>query len=224
MKKILLLLIIMTSLACYSQEELAIDYADIKSKVSNPKLPTFYPKLLKRYNEFDTTLTLEDKAMIYYGFSFQDNYIRKKPSEVKLDSLIDANDYEAAVIESQKILDLNPVSLNANNQLGYAFFKLGKPETEWKKYQNRYRDFRKIIALSGNGSSCQTSFKVIYVDDEYDMMYSYFEIPKVKRQSLEQLCDKIEIESGTYYKPDVIYFDASRMLLRRQEILNEKKN
>lgn len=222
MKKLFLFLITLISLTGYSQEELIIDYLQIKTKVSNPDLVTYYPKLLKRYNEFDATLTLEEKALIYYGFSFQEDYMKNKPQEEQLLSLIEAGNFQDVADECQKILLRNPISLKANYEMGYALYKLGKPESEWKKYQNRYRDFRKIIAYSGNGLSCETAFKVIHLDDEYDMIYSYFEILKTGRQSLEQLCDKFEVQPSDYYKVNIMYFDASRILNRRQEILDSK--
>jgi hypothetical protein len=206
----------------FAQEELNINFDEIKMKVENFNLETYYPKLLKRFNEFDTTLTLEENSLIYYGFSFQENYLKNKPNEDKLKILSNNNEYEKLVLECQNILEKNPVSLEANNEMGFALFKLGKPETEWKKYQKRYRDLRKVIVLSGNGLSCEAAFKVIYVSDEYNIIYDYFEIPKISRQSLSGLCDRFINEISEFYKATEIYFDASRSLLRNEEIINKK--
>ena len=133
-----------------------------------------------------------------------------------------AKDYKAIVKECEKILKLNPVSLKANNEMGYALYKLEKPEAEWKKYQNRYRAIRKVIVYSGDGLSEETAFKVIYVEDEYNMLYSYFETAKIHEQELIGLCDKFIIEPSKYYKSSKIYFDISRKLLRNNEILTNK--
>ena len=206
----------------FAQQELNINFDEIKSKVENVNSETYYPKLLKRFNEFDTTLTLEENSLIYYGFSFQENYLKNKPKEDQLETLSNNKEYEKLVIECQNMLEKNPVSLEANNKMGYALFKLGKPETEWKKYQKRYREFRKVISLSGNGLSCESAFKVIYVSDEYNMIYDYFEISKISRQSLSGLCDRFINDVSEYYKSTEIYFDASRSLLRHEEIINKK--
>ena len=206
----------------FAQEELNINFDEIKMKVENFNSETYYPKLLKRFNEFDTTLTLEENSLIYYGFSFQENYLKNKPNEDKLKILSNNNEYEKLVLQCQNILEKNPVSLEANNKMGFALFKLGKPETEWKKYQKRYRDLRKVIVRSGNGLSCETAFKVIYVSDEYNMIYDYFEIPKISHQSLSGLCDRLINEISEFYKATEIYFDASRSLLRNEEIINKK--
>lgn len=204
----------------YCQSKLNIDYDEIKLKIEDENSDYYYPKLLKRFNELDINLTDEENALIYYGFSFQKDYIKNKPTEDKLRNYSKNNDYENVVKEAKKILDKNPISLEANNELAYALFKLNKSEAEWKPFQKRYRNIRRVIALSGDGLSCETAFKVIYVSDEYNMIYSYFNIPKVKGQSLIGMCDKIENEIGEYYKTTEIYFDASRSLLRHGEILN----
>jgi tetratricopeptide (TPR) repeat protein len=214
--------LLLCNLITFAQEELNINFDEIKMKVENVNSETYYPKLIKRFNKFDATLTLEENSLIYYGFSFEENYLKNKPKEDQLTTLNNNKEYEKLIIECQKILEKNPVSLEGNNKLGYALFKLGKPETEWKKYQKRYRDFRKVISFSGNGLSCETAFKVIYVSDEYNMIYDYFEIPKISSQSMSGLCDRFINEVGEYYKATEIYFDASRSLMRNEEIINKK--
>lgn len=206
----------------FGQEELIIDFNKIEAEVKDQESDSFYPKLLKRFIDFDSTLTLQDYSLIYYGFSFQDNYLRNKPKEEGLNELLKSNDYEKVVLECQKILDLNPVSLLANNKMGYALFKLERPESEWRKYQNRYRTIRKVIVYSGNGLTPESAFKVIYVSDEYDIIYDYFEIPKIKQQTLEGLCDKFSIEPSDYYKSKEVYFDISRKLTRQQQFTENK--
>lgn len=56
-----------------------------------------------------------------------------------------------------------------------------------EKNQDRYRALRKVIVYSGNGSSCETAFKVISVSDGYDILYTYFDIKKIKKPSLAGL-------------------------------------
>lgn len=205
----------------FAQDQINVNFDEIKLKIENINSESYYPKLLKRFNEFDSTLTFEDSMLIYYGFSFQTDYLKNKPKEEQLEVLANNQEFEKLRIECQKILDQNPVSLAANNKMGYALFKLGKAESEWKKYQNRYRDFRKVIVFSGNGLSCESAFKVIYVSDEYNIIYDYFEISKINKQSLSGLCDKFINEASEFYKSEEIYFDASRSLIRHEEIISK---
>jgi len=102
--------------------------------------------------------------------------------------------------------------------MAYSLYKLNKPESEWKKFQDRYRALRKVIVYSGNGLTCETAFKVISVSDEYDILYSYFDVENIKKQSLVGLCDKFEISQTKYYQSDIIYFDISQKLIRSENL------
>ncbi|NDW12701.1 DUF4919 domain-containing protein [Bacteroides sp. 214] len=222
MKNYLIGLILLSSIQfATAQNELSVDYGEIKKTVENKESEYFYPKLLQRFNNFDESLTLEEYALIYYGFSFQDDYIKNQPDERILSEIMKDEDYNKLIVECENILKRNPVSLKANDCMGYALFKLNKPESEWKKYQNRFRGLRKAIVYSGNGLSCETSFKVIYVSDEYSVLYDYFEISEIYSQALtEDFCDKFEIKPSNYYQVKEVYFDISRKLIRQQELMD----
>jgi hypothetical protein len=199
-------------------QDLKIDYSEIKAKVEDKNSSTYYPKLLQRFNDFDSTLTTEDYALIYYGFSFQDAYLKNQPDERALNKLQKEGNYEGLILESKKILAVNPVSLTANDCLTYVLLKTGHPETEWKKYQDRFRAIRRVIASSGNGLTCESAYKVIYVSDEYNMIYTYFNVEKVHSQKLSGLCDKFEVDPTEYLSSKVVFFDISRKLLRQEQL------
>lgn len=202
----------------FGQGILKIDYSEIKAKVQDKNSSSYYPKLLQRFNDFDSTLTTEDYALIYYGFSFQDDYLKNQPDERALNKLQKEENYEGQILESKKILAVNPVSLTANDCMAYALFKTGHPETEWKKYQNRFRAIRRVIATSGNGMTCESAYKVIYVSDEYNMVYTYFNVETVHAQKLSGLCDRFEVDPTEYLPSKVVFFDISRKLLRQEEL------
>ncbi|MDP4185331.1 MAG: DUF4919 domain-containing protein [Bacteroidota bacterium] len=224
MKSYLLTLVIFCFFGtAFGQKELETNYDTIKAKIENPKSDFYYKKLIKRYNDFDSTLTTQEYSLIYYGFSFQKDYIVNQPSEISLNKLLKSNDYEKIVAECIKILDKNPVSLLANNEMGYALYKLNKPESEWGKYQKRFRAIRKAIVYSGDGLSPETAFKVICVSDEYNILYSYFKISNIHHQSLVGIYDKFDIDPSKYYQANVMYFDTSRELVREQQLFDKKK-
>lgn len=201
-----------------NQEELTIDYSKISKVIRNPNSPFYYPSLLKRYNEFDKTLTLEDYSYIYYGFSYQEDYLVNRPSEKYLPELFEKKEYEQLIQLCEIILKKNPVSLLANNYMGYSLYKLNYPESEWRKYQNRYRELRKVIVYSGNGLTCETGFKVIYVSDEENIIHDYFEIETVNQQTQQGLCKVYGVESSEYFRFNKIYFDVTRRLLKEREV------
>jgi hypothetical protein len=220
MKKVILgILLSCILIIAKAQEQLVVDYAKIKEAVTNQESEYYYPKLLKRYNDFDNSLTLQEYAFIYYGFAFQEGYLKSEPSESKLIKLKQQNDFEGIIKECRKILAKNPVSLEAINSMGYALYKLGKAESEWKKYQHKYGTLRKVIVYSGDGLSVESAFKVIYVSDEYNIIQDYFEIPKILKQSLVGACDRFEVEPSDYFKNREVYFDISIKLNKQQSIL-----
>jgi len=221
------LLIILLSATTFAQgdfKQVKVDMDSIKKQVASEKSDYYYPNLLKRYNEFDPNLTNYEYRLIYYGFVFQDDYIKNQPDEYKMLELAKNKEYEKVITECRKILKKNPVSLRANNQLGYAILKTEKEKGEWEKYRNRYYALRKAIMSSGDGLSPETAIKVIYVSDEYNIIRTYLEIKNIKRQSLVGACDMFEVEESKYYKANKIYFDISSKLIGEQELLENKYN
>src|SRR5580765_7879997 len=105
MKKNYLLVIVLCHFAIvYGQGEVSVNFVDIKSKIENLESESSYSKLLKRFNEFDPALSLSDYALIYYGFSFQENYLKNQPDEYQLENILKTKDYEKLSIECQKVL------------------------------------------------------------------------------------------------------------------------
>lgn len=213
MRTIILLIFLTLCFQTKAQNELIINYSEIKEKIQNPNSPNYYPILLKRFNDFDKELNLEEYALIYYGFSFQKDYLKNQSEEMELSKLEKDGNYDKLISACEKYLSKNPVSLKANDLMAYSLYKQNRSESEWKKYQDRYRALRKVIVYSGNGLTCETAFKVISISDEYDILYTYFDIEKIQKQSLIGLCDKFEISPSNYYQSGNIFFDISQKLI-----------
>ena len=49
------------------------DIEAVRQAVQNPESPCFYPRLIARYMQRDTTLTTEEYRYLYLGYSFQDD-------------------------------------------------------------------------------------------------------------------------------------------------------
>lgn len=70
-----------------------------------------------------------------------------------------------------------------------------------------------MIALTGDGTSEETAFKVICVNDEYQLLNMLFKMENMKGQSLVNKCDLIEFDKCQYYEGNQMYFDISRSLI-----------
>lgn len=75
MKYCLFLITIVLNLSLLAQQHFTpVDRDKVKKAVNDDKAPTAYKELLRRFNAFDSTLTLEDYRLLYYGFVFQKSF------------------------------------------------------------------------------------------------------------------------------------------------------
>lgn len=210
--KIIILLLVATFSEVYQTKSL--DLKGIRDAVSNPESEYFYGTLLKRYNELDPSLTLEDFKYIYYGFSFQGEYVENLYSYLSERSdMIKAQksgDWKSVKEISSSILQKHPVNLDANYYHMAALNELNPDDSLWNKYKIWWNSLLKVIVNSGTGLTSDSPVVVITIDDEYHMIYAYYKIPKVKSQVC---CDHFNVEQGEYFKFDQIYFDISQKLI-----------
>ena len=75
MRTILLLLFILLSFASFAQdwEFERPDYKKIETNIKNDKSNLLYDLLMAKFQEGDSTMSLEEKRHLYYGYTFQKN-------------------------------------------------------------------------------------------------------------------------------------------------------
>ena len=147
----------------------------------------------------------------------------------ELETLMEEKKWEEAYTQLKECRKKNPVSLQLlYNMYGLAGL-LEKDIQEIKHYSKRYAALLTMISLteevqayidkyiklssaiisSGDGTSEDTAFKVISVNDEYQILNNVFKVEGLKQQSLVNKCDLMEFESSPYYEGTQIYFDIS---------------
>jgi hypothetical protein len=226
MKLLLIWVVYFLPLFCFAQNDFTpVDRNTVEKEVTTAGQPGYYPTLLHRFNSFDTTLTNTDYRLLYYGFAFQkayEGYATHKKKEIL--TALQNKDYKMMISLCDDVLKEIPISLVANYYKGLALFHQNENDRVVMMYRDRYRGLRNAILSSGNGLTCATAFKVLYVGDEYDIMYNYFEIDGYKMQSLQYPCDKFEITPSTYFKASRIHFDAAEPMLNFEKELKKKDN
>ena len=105
---------------------------------------------------------------------------------------------------NDSLLSLNVYAVNLASEL--------QREEEVQAYIDKYIKLSSAIISSGDGTSEDTAFKVISVNDEYQILNNVFKVEGLKQQSLVNKCDLMEFESSPYYEGTQIYFDISRSL------------
>ncbi|MEO6837995.1 MAG: DUF4919 domain-containing protein [Ginsengibacter sp.] len=217
-------LLIIITLNGFGQNNFSrINRDSVKLLIADQSIETYYPKLMERFNQFDTTLTLEDYRLLYFGFVFQKEYSGDfYPMQREITQLIHEKKFDPAIKTCDSILEKVPVSLIANYLKGFAIYMIKNTDSNYLHYRNRYSKLREAILSTGNGLTCGSSFQTIFVSDDYEIMYRYFQIPEYEKQSLVYKCDKFEIKPSKYFQSNAIYFDASEPLLNTEERLKKK--
>ena len=152
------------------------DIEAVRLAVQNPESPCFYPRLIARYMQRDTTLTTEEYRYLYLGYSFQDDYdpYRVSSYEMSLDTLYRRNDLTAAECEkliryAGQVLADNPFDLRRMAVLVYANTMLGN-HAEVNFWQTRIHHLVDAILSTGDGRTPETAWYVIEPVHAYDIL------------------------------------------------------
>lgn len=214
LKKGIILLFCFTLVFGYAQkrEVQKPNYKKIEKKIKKEGSDYYYPMLLDRFIKADTTLTLEQKRCLYYGYTFQSIYspygdtkFRDSISVVMKKEEMDISDYEKIIVFSDSALLENPFDLDALNYLLYCHDFLQNSQ-ELDKTIAKFRIVFEAILSSGSGETLKDPYYVISVDHEY-MLLNIFGYHSVS-QSLIGTCDYLKLETNED-KIEGLYFDVT---------------
>ncbi len=178
MKRLILILFaLVTGSALWAQESAAPNYNDIRQKVFNPKHPNYYPALVKRYLENDSTLTLEEYRNLYYGYTLQEDFVPYQREHQQLFDIRRRMAQSGATVglcsdarrQAQTVLDDNPFDLLAISTYGIASLQLGD-STTWRQMKLRQDGILDVIISSGDGETPESAFHVISIEHEYEVL------------------------------------------------------
>lgn len=212
MKKIATL-IALFAIAIMANAQLQLDYKTIKDIVENEK--EYFNDILEVYQSNDPYIRVDDYALVYYGQSFLPSYNGgNDANEEKLKSYAAEGKYLEQYETAKKILEYNPVSLNALFYAWRAADELIKPEEETKAYLVKYVGLLDMITSMGNGKNAETPFHVICPDDQDHILYGKLQISAVYSRQLDTntLCNIITVEPNENFQARRVYIDISRYL------------
>lgn len=167
--------------------------------------------LAKRFDELDATLSPDDIARAYVAQA----YVKNNSSDIDfdgmmLDSMVKTGDYENALRMAWDLVCRSPFNLHATETLLHI---VPKEHDIWKLAAWRYTHLLNAILSTGDGTSPQSAFCVICVQDEYIVMRGALEIENILQQSLEiegeRSYDRFDVAAGDRYPHSVIYFDIT---------------
>lgn len=160
-----------------AQEVVAPNYREIRTSIQNSKSPNYYPMLMKRYLENDTTLTLEQYRCLYYGFTLQEDFVPYHKENEKLyeirRELVKTNGSISTCTEAIKValsaLEDDPFDLLAISTLSFSYLEL-KDTVSYTLWNNKQDALLDAIVSSGDGNDVDDAIHVINLEHEYEVL------------------------------------------------------
>jgi len=195
----------------------------VEKEIKDSNSVFYYPKLLSRFEAFDSTFTLDEYRMLYFGFVFNENYsVFMDDKSAEIQTQIDSGNYAEANRLCDSILAKVPILLRVNYLKGYCLYSQNKNDSLIQKYGNRYYSLIEAIISTGDGKECKSGYKVIFIADEYEIIYKYLDIEEFKGQYLSRPCDILEVKPSKKFKSKMVYFDADEILKKEAEMFDLK--
>src|SRR5579872_5908446 len=153
------------------------DYKNIERVTKDKNSEYYYPKLFNRYLSNDTTLSVQQYKMLYYGYFFQDGYNPYGTVSVFKDSLkalfdkdsLSDDDRRNVMRYTNEDLKTQPFSLRDLYRL-YRFYHVAGDETKSESFANKLEMLSKAIASTGDARTDTTGLHVLSVEDEYTIV------------------------------------------------------
>ncbi len=208
MKKLLIYFFVLFSLPCFAQP---LNLDDIEKQAKSKT----YEKLLTRYNNNDTTLTLQDYRLLFYGQVFQQNYSAYSNHD-SIDALTgllikdkESIDYKKVLSYTALILNEYPFNIEQVFITAIVHEKLGN-KNNTKCWFYKYNALIETLLSSGDGKSPETAIVVTKIKDEYAILSALglkFQQQTLIHENGKQY-DKMNVAENDY-GIETLYFDIS---------------
>jgi hypothetical protein len=199
------------------------NYKQIEKLISDENSNFLYSKLLEKFNASDTTLTLQEKRLLYYGFTFQKQYSPYEKSKFN-DSLkvvfsknnFTESDFKSVVKYSDSVLVDFPFNLDVLNYKLFAFKNL-QNKNEFVNTLNQMKMIIDAILSSGDGLTDKNAIYVINVSHEYFIL-NVLGLTFGGEQRLINQCDYLVVGENSN-GIDGLYFNISPSLNALEKLL-----
>lgn len=152
------------------------DLEEIRRSTLSPSSPYYFPKLMKKYESNDTTMTNEEYRHFYLGYMFQEDFdpYRISPyANVTDDLRMKATHTKEEIDTIRKYAQLaladNPFDLRQMSFLVHVL-KEKRKDMSAKIWEYRLEHLLGAIKSTGTGEDKDNAWYVIYPMHEYDMV------------------------------------------------------
>jgi hypothetical protein len=203
------------------------DYEAIRKATRDKKSAFYYPVLMKRYNDGDTTINEGAFNNLYFGYLFDPGYsvfdrsvYNDSISAILKQDTVMADDYKRMIRYENAVLRQNPFNIRDLNRLANAYYYTGDT-LNMLKTGFKLQMIANTILATGDGMSETAGWHVISVGHEYDLLH-FLGFSFGGQQSLtDSGCDYLTVGEN---KQDIkgFYFDVRQILEKEREMLKLK--
>lgn len=223
---LLFTVVIAASLQGHSQQRQDFsppNYELIASETKDKNSTNYYPTLLKRYKNNDTTLNAKQMHLLYYGKFFNDELFDGAAEFVWRDSINAIYKKETLTDEDRKkLLAYNlhihnaiPFDLRTTTHLARLCEKLNDQRAS--AYSHMLIAIARTIAATGDGQTQNSGFHIGSVADEYSFL-PFLRVEYGGSQSLIDNCDYLTVKENKYDLKGV-YFNIEQILKEERKAL-----
>ena len=153
------------------------DYEQIKLNIENNQSGFYYSKLWDRFQQGDSTMTLEEKRHLYYGYVFHKNYSPyiSVYDAKQINGILDKEtptekEWETLVSLLNISLSVEPFNCRYLYYQSIAFDALNK-SVDADKNITKIRSIADALTSTGDGLYRETAIHVITIPNEYDYLF-----------------------------------------------------
>lgn len=198
------------------------DIDRIKAETTDPASPRYYPTLVKRFLEPDTSMTRDDYHYFYYGTMFAEDYnpYRANPFDKEVKALENVylkrehlTSSERRQIEAlaKKCLQDNPLELRQLMYLVYVY-ESSKKYNLAKIWKSKLNNLLLTIAQSGTGADAEHARIVVYPRHEFDF-FNLSGLSVTAQEFVEPYYEKVTVTTGKKNAKESEHYFNLRYLL-----------
>lgn len=226
MRKIAVLAIMLLA-AISLKAQMVPNDAEIELLVKDPSSQYYYTALMDRYEEGDTTLTVEDYHYLYYGYVYQDRYDpwATIAAEVEMARLLTANRDDLAkvagdiVAKGREVMEADPFSMSNINLMAYASNLAGDVLGETVNGDRLFK-LAAVIGMSGDGRKENTPWHVTRFSHVNDFL-ALRGLEASKRTVVTRDVEYVDLKENSG-RIKGYYFDSGRVYLKPREVQTEQ--
>lgn len=210
MKRKVITYILATIFALVANAQQCVDTDAIKSFVTQS--PVEYKALVDRFIQADTTLSLEELSIVYYGAPFcKDFEIGKYDANLEelYNSAQSEEEYDVVYIVAEKAMKGNPVSFDliVKSIVAAKNSTDDRAKSQIDNLRTRYAMIYNVIASSGDGVTPNSPCYVISQSDKLKYLAHAFGVIEILEECEIQGCEaaKVNYLSDENVKEAIVY-------------------